>query len=130
MYVSYHTLACVGCSDFIIVMLICICISIARRPELLETLYMTYVSAPQYQRQCIHEQLPELVRTIGMNNEALLTSLRQCVRGSEPCVLHILNILTKNEAASLQLTDVVHYLYRSRQVRTYYTLSFHINDLL
>jgi hypothetical protein len=53
---------------------------------------------------------------VGMNNEGLLTSMRNSVKGSEPCVLHILNILTKTDAASQQLTDVVNYLYRSRQV--------------
>jgi hypothetical protein len=37
----------------------------ARKPDLLETLFITYVSAAQFVRQCIHEQLPDLVRTLG-----------------------------------------------------------------
>lgn len=87
-----------------------------KKQELFTGLMTVYGQASPFVRQCVHGQLPALIRTLGASPKLL-----ECIReshkivGCESIVLHVLSLLTKNAVPTKALVEAVKTLYFKRK---------------
>jgi len=90
--------------------------------ELLERIFELYIQTTQFVKRVIHQQSIGLVRTISISiashnlpiAQPIVQLLASFPKGSEPLVLHFLNILTESGKPHPQLVGIVRNLYQKR----------------